>query len=36
MVPASPTPFTPIAVVGLGVIVESISSLSASAAEGTR
>ena len=36
IVPASPIPFTPIAVVGLGVTVDSISRFNASAADGTR
>ena len=36
MVPVSPTPFTPIGLVGLGVTVRPTSMLGTSAAEGTR
>ena len=36
MVPASPMPFTPIGLVGLGVVVWSSVKLGSSAAEGTR
>ena len=36
MVPASPTPLTPMGLVGLGVTVVSVTMLGKSAAEGTR